>query len=215
MRSKVLMIAIVAVCMCSMGSAEKMPGKTFAQEGPGNGERINGVMGPLTVTLTQVGALVGRVNVSFNTTGAYSPYYPEDAFFFVGQIYDYPWRSSYNGTTYVNTNDFVSTGITIVQADYSGAYSQNFSFTVPITDVYQAWGLVYGGWYPGLPWLTGPPYDTGFWWSQYQLASGNTLLIDARVPEGGMPIPTLNWLGILAMVAMIAGGAMFLVIRRR
>lgn len=47
-----------------------------------------------------------------------------------------------------------------------------------------------------------------------------TILADQPTPTpnpnaGGTPIPTLNWLGILAMIALMAGVSMVLVIRRK
>lgn len=222
MKSRVLIVATVVLCVCSLGSAEIPVGKNLAGHATApNAGRINGNIGNLTSSLVQTGALAADLNINFDTgsvSPAYSPYYAEDAFYIIGQIYDYPWRSTYNGTTWVNTNDFVSTGLTILGGD-NGPYAHTYSFTVPVADTYQGWVRVYGGWYPGLPWST--TNNSGFWWSQVMTDSSvNTTYVDAVQPTdnpdaGGQPIPTMNRWGILAMIGMLLGVAVLVIIRRK
>lgn len=226
MKSKIFVVAVLVVCMCSLASANKPAHKivTNVQQG-GNSSRVTGTVGNVSVSLMATGALAGDVTVAWDTTPTtayYSLYQSYDAFLVYGQIYDYPWIGvCHTSTSSASCNDFIS-GSTVFNSgnDPSHHYSETFSFTVPAADTYQGWGIVYGGWYPGVPWNTAN--NSGFWITtyNYSFASGNTAAITADTPTpdpnaGGTPIPTLNWLGILAMIAMMAGVAMLLVIRRK
>ncbi len=225
MKSKIFVVAILVVGMCSLASANMPAHKIVTNVHTDGANRQTGTVGNVSVSLAATGALTGDVTVSWDTTTGvpyYGYYQSYDAFLVYGQIYDYPWIGScHTSTSSASCNDFIS-GYVIMNTgnDPSHHYSETFSFTVPTADTYQGWGVVYGGWSPGIPWYSS--VNSGFWITtyNYSMAGGNTAYISAETPTpnpdaGGTPIPTLNWLGILAMIAMMAGVAMLLVIRRK
>lgn len=226
MRSKIFVVAVLAVCMCSLGSAKVPTHSLVPNVHTGETSRQTGTVGNVSVALAQTGPLAADVTVSWDTDPAGAPYYTAyqsyDAFLAYGQIYDTPWIGAcHTSTSSASCNDFIS-GYVIMNSGNNAShhYSETFSFTVPTADTYQGWGVVYGGWSPGIPWYTS--INSGFWITtyNYSTAAGNTAYISADTPTpdpnaGGQPIPTLNWLGILAMIAMMAGVAMLLVIRRK
>ena len=229
MRSNVFVIGILAVCICSLALAEVPTGKMLngvENVYTGDVNRQAGTVGNVTVSLTQTGPLAADVVLGWDTTpGVYaSAYSSYDAFWLYGQIYDTPWLGFCTTTTAsTSCNDFISGTVRVVPgADPSNSYAETFSFTVPVADTYQGWGIVYGGWSPGVPWLSGTGQNTGFWITTYNYASAYSApgYIDAVQPTedpnaGGAPIPTMNRWGILAMIGMLLGVAVLVIIRRK
>jgi len=227
MRAKIFVVAALVLCMCSLGSAKVPTHSLVPNVHTGDTNRQTGTVGNVSVTLAQSGPLTAEVTVSWDTDPAGAPYYTAyqsyDAFLAYGQIYDTPWIGvCHTSTSSASCNDFISGIVAYTGHDDSNHYSETFSFTVPTADTYQGWGIAYGGWSPGIPWLSGAGQNTGFWITtyNYSTAAGNTAYIDANTPTpdpdaGGQPVPTLNWMGILAMIAMMAGVAMLLVMRRK
>jgi hypothetical protein len=98
-----------------------------------------------------------------------------------------------------------------------------------VANTFQAFGVALAGWYPGVPGATAPPQLTGFWWdgnfTDHYASSypGPTTYVDATQPPtptpppggfGGEPIPTLNLLGIIALIAIMAGIAILVIGRK-
>ncbi len=229
MRSNVFVIGILAVCICSLALAEVPAGKMLnGVENVYNGDanRQAGTVGNVTVSLTQTGPLAADVVLGWDTTpGVYATLYTSyDAFLLYGQVYDTPWIGGCNTSTgSTSCNDFISGTVHMVLGTVpSNSYSETFSFTVPVADTYQGWGIVYGGWSPGVPWLSGSGQNTGFWLTSSNLATAYSSpgYIDAVQPTdnpdaGGEPIPTMNRWGILAMIGMLLGVAVLVIIRRK
>jgi len=228
---KVLVIMAVATLVCSIGGAEVKALDTSVH-GQINIEhtRTNGTLGAFSASITQVGALEVVFDATVTTaggdgapltvtTGGGSVLYLNDQIWLLAQIYDSPWSAhtfSYTGTEY-HINSPVALG----------SFTSSFSTTVPREANYQLWVAALAG----VTW----PTESYAWGSISQgLTSGGqylsfytgpvaTTYVDATQPPtptpdpdaGGNPIPTLNWLGMLAMIAMLSGVAVLVFIRRR
>jgi len=188
--------------------------------------RTNGTLGAFSASITQIGPLEVDFQGSVTTIGGDGVPYPygtgslNDQVWLLVQIYDAPWTGhtfSYTGREY-HLNSPVALG----------TFTSSFTTTVPRAADYQLWVAALAG----LTWPT-----TGYAWgsiTQGLTPSGSylsfytgpvaTTYVDATAPptptfnpggDGGAPIPTLNWLGMLAMVAMMLGVAVLVIIRRR
>lgn len=216
MRSKVVWVAIVVLALGSLATARDFKA-TDVNGGlhQTQAARDNGTLTGVSVSLDQTGPLQAEVVVTATTTGFVQPATGLEAMLLYGQIYDYPWAG---GLPPTGTNTFVSGNTTILDNTGQGTFTYPLSFTVPSAQVYQSWGIAYVGYSPGYP---GGP-TTGFWYVEFDTVAGPTLYIDATVPPtatpdpnaGGNPIPTMNRWGVLAMIVILAGVAMFLFTRR-
>jgi len=227
MKSKVFVSTAVVVLVCGMALAAG-PGRVnldnVHQTSDPGAVRTNGNITNFAMSIAQVGPLQAQIGATVNTVGGVSHTTMEHMLLYA-QIYDYPWAG---GTPY---NTFVSGSTQFVPSSSpdGGPYSATWSFTVPVANTFQAFGVAIAGWYPGVPGATAPPQLTGFWWDgnsadHYRVSYGPTTYIDATQPPtptpppggyGGEPIPTLNWLGILAMIAIIGGIAVFVMVGRK
>ena len=219
---KVLVVVAVAMLACSVVGAEvdiSVSGKIDVGD-----VRTNGTLGAFSASITQVGALEVNVQASVTTIGGDGVPYPygtgslNDQVWIMAQIYDATWSVhtwSYTGSDY-HLNSPVALG----------TFATSYTVSVPRATDYQLWVAAIAG----VTWPT-TAYNWGFF---SQGVSGGylsfysgpiaTTYVDATAPptptfnpggDGGAPIPTLNWLGMLAMVAMMLGVAVLVIIRRR
>jgi len=211
MRLKATIIVVVAVSMTCMAfaTATNRPIEQRVAERTAT-TRANGTLGNLSATISQTGALQAQVDVSATTAGG-SAFAPSSAVLLYGQVYDYPWV----GGTPANT--FVSGSTAIIpSATAGGQFNASFSFTVPTPNTFQAFALAFAGY-------TSTTGAYSFYYSQRtSVYPGPTTYIDNQVPPtatpdpnaGGQPIPTINGMGIAAMMLLLAGVAVLLITRR-
>lgn len=219
MRFKSVVILVVVLMACSLSFAADGNGRNFdskIKNGELGGTRA-GLLGNLTASLSQTGVLEATGVVSVTTASPGATNTSMNLVVILGQIYDYPWAG---GTTGTGTNTFVSSGTSFFPNTTGlGAFSDSYTFTVNVPNTYQIWA---GAW-AGKSWT-----GTSYWFSYatqsgLYYSSGNTTYVDDIQPPtptpdpnaGGQPIPTLNWLGMMAMIAMMLGVAVLVFIRRR
>jgi len=229
---KVLVFVGIAVFVSSLAAANINPSLSPSTKyvGPPLGTEANGTLGSLTIVATQVGALQVQLNASVTTAGGDgvpvqvtfggNTYTLNNQVWLYGQIYDSPWNG---GCTWWTT----SPGTDWCAADEQfflnsptplHNFALSFTTTVPLAQNYQTFAIARGG----LTWIT-----TGYNWfntSQYVYTSvAQTIYIGStQVPTptpqphvAAEPVPTLNWMGILAMIAIMAGIAIFVMASRK
>lgn len=221
---KVLVMVAIAALACSVVGAEVTNFDLSVSDKIDIGDvRTNGTLGAFSASITQVGPLQVDVQASVTTVGGDGVPYPygtgslNDQVWIMAQIYDATWlvhTFSYTGSDY-HLNSPVALG----------TFATSYTVSVPRATDYQLWVAAIAG----VTWPT-TAYNWGFF---SQGVSGGylsfysgpiaTTYVDATQPPtptpdptaGGAPIPTLNWLGMLAMVAMMLGVAVLVFIRRR
>jgi len=228
---KVLAFVGIAVLMTSVAAAEINPAlMNNVKSDTGSGTRANGTLGSLTMTAEQIGALEVQLDASVTTAGGDgnpvqvtfggNTYTLNNQVWLYGQIYDAPWNGGCTFWTTSPGTDWCAVDEQFFMNSPTplGSFAISFTTTVPGPADYQTFVLARGG----LTWIT-----TGFDWfytSQYVYSSVvETIYIDSTAPAtptpnpdaGGNPIPTLNWLGMLAMIAIMAGIAVLVMIRRK
>ena len=227
---KVLAFVGIAVLMTSVAAADINPsaGKTLSQ-GSASGSRVNGALGSVTITAAQVGPLEVHLDASATTFGGDGvpvvvtfggiTYTLDNQVWLYGQIYDSPWAG---GCTHWPTPGPNWCGYGeeyfLNSPNPLGSFDVSFTTTVPSAQNYQTFVIAIGG----LTW-----HDTAFnWFYTTQSVAHSvveTIYIDSTQPPtptpppggyGGEPIPTLNWLGVLAMIAILGGIAVLVMTRR-
>jgi len=231
---KVLVLVAIAVLISSVAAADINPsrdavsGKVTAPQ-----TRTNGVLGSLTISAQQVGALQVQVDTSvttvggdgipfYGTTTGGSPITLQDQVLVYGQIYDSPWVDGCTSWATPGVNwcaygeNFVINSPTAM-----GSFAVSFTATVPTAQNYQLFAIAYAG----VTWPT-TAYDWGILSQNPGTVIGpvGTIYIDSTVVptptfnpggDGGAPIPTMNRWGMLAMVGMLLGVAVLVIIRRK
>jgi len=229
---KVLAFVGIAVLISSAAVADINPanGPKVLNPDYSAGSRANGTLGSLTITATQVGALQVQVDASVTTQGGDgvpvtvsfggNTYVLNNQIYLYGQIYDSPWDGGCTSWATSPGTDWCAHGdqYFMNSPNALGSFALSFTTAVPSPANYQTFVMAAGG----LTWIT-----TGYNWfsvSQSTRASAvSTIYVDSTQPPtptpdpnaGGNPIPTLNWLGMLAMVAMLFGVAILVFIRRK
>ncbi len=225
MKSRVFVSTAVAVLVCGMAfaaasdrvqidSTKQVPGQLNV--------RTNGTFTSMTVTLQQTGPLQAQVGVAALTSGG-SAVTSKEKVLIYGQIYDFPWAGGATTWTPPGSNTFVDGGLTVIpRVPDGGPFSRSWTFTVPVANTFQGWGIAYVGFSPGIPGYTGhPTYGVGFWFQDYISAAGPTTYVDATQPPtptpsgAGEPVPALSGFGILAMIAILAGVAILVMYGRK
>lgn len=228
---KVLAFVGIAVLMTSVAAADINPSAANVLNPDGaTGNRANGTLGSISITAAQTGPLQVQLDASVTTAGgdgvpvtvSYggNTYVLNNQVFLYGQIYDSPWNG---GCTFWATSpgtDFCSVDSQFYMNSPTalGSFALSFTATVPTAMNYQTFAVAYAG----LTWIT-----TGYDWfyrSQTAVTSAaETIYIDSTQPPtptpppggfGGEPIPTLNWMGILAMIAILGGIAVLVMTRK-
>ena len=230
---KVLALVGIAVLMSSVAAANVNPSMGSVSgkvEAPAT--RTNGALGSLTITAQQIGALEVQVDSScttqggdgipfYGTTTGGSPITLQDQVLLYAQIYDSPWV---DGCTFWDTPgvNWCAFGeeFFINSPNPLGTFNVSFTTTVPAAQNYQLFAIAYAG----QTWPT-TAYDWGIITQQPGTVIGpvGTIYVDSTQPPtptidpdaGGQPIPTMNWLGMLAMIAMLIGVAVLVIIRRK
>ncbi len=211
-KSVVVLVVVLMACSLSYAADGHIRGDGMVKN-PDLGDVRAGAFGTPTVSITQTGPLQAQVDVSVTTASPGGTNTAANLVVILGQIYDSPWMPPY-GTD----NTFVSSGTSFFPNSTGlGTFSDSYSFTVNVPNEYMAWAGAWAG-----ESYTGPTY---WFWASTQFTSAYTapLYIDDVQPPtptpdpnaGGAPIPTLNWLGMLAMVALMLGIAVLVIIRRR
>lgn len=225
---KFLVVAAAVLLTCSLATAGvNNVGESVRGDSAVGQVRTNGTLGNFTASITQTGALQVDYGATVTTAGGdgqpltftygTSVWYLHDQVRVAAQLYDSPWSAhtwtTFNGMYFDNSPTAL------------GSFTASFSATVPRAANYQVWAAAIAG----HTW----PLTSFNWFDITQGVSGNyythtagpmaTTYVDSTVPPtptynpnaGGNPIPTLNWLGMLAMVAMLLGVAVLVIIRRR
>lgn len=135
------------------------------------------------------------------------------------QIYDAPWDG---GCSFWDPPgpDWCAAewGLTTNSPNPMGSFSHSMTTSVPAPADYQTFFLFAAG----ATWTT-TDVPFGYISSSVYYSVAHSFYVDSTQPPtptpdpnaGGQPIPTLNWLGMLAMVAMLLGVAVLVIIRRR
>jgi hypothetical protein len=227
---KVLAFVGIAVLMSSVAVAEVNSSKISSTEGvtAAAGARTPGTLGSFTISLAQIGPLEVQIDAQVTTqggdgiprafnTGGGGTTVLNDIVWLYGQIYDAPWQG---GCTHWATPGPNWCGYGSEQAINTPNANLNLSFTttVPAADDYE----IYASAVAGATWPT-----TGYLFGYIDASTSTGPLgpyyIDNTQPPtptpppggyGGNPIPTLNWLGILAMVAILGGVAVLVMTRK-
>jgi len=223
---KVLAFVGIAVLMTSVAAAEINPnGHKATDEITVPATRQNGTMGSLTISAVQTGALQVRVDASVTTVGGDGvPFYGatvtlNDQIWLYAQIYDAPWVDGCTswatpGVNWCGHDE----GFFINSPTPLNNFAVSFTATVPAAQDYQLFALAYAA----LSW-PGTTYQSANRSQTSVMGPVGTIYIDSTQPPtptpppggfGGEPIPTLNWLGILAMIAIL-GGIAVLVMNRK
>jgi opacity protein-like surface antigen len=233
---QVLAIAGIAVLMTSVAAAEVSQSKINVRDGiTPTGTETPGTLGSLTISGTQVGPLQFQINASVTTQGGDgvprtfvtiggSTIVLNDVVWLYAQIYDSPWAG---GCTFWQTPgpNWCDWGVTTVQNATGASLHVSFTTTVPAADDYQTYAAAAVGatWNGGV--FNPPPY-AGWQWGfrdssvstgplgPYYIGSTQVPTPTPGVGGGGEPVPTLNWLGILAMVAILGGVAVLMMTRK-
>ncbi len=178
-------------------------------------------LGTMTVSMgvtTTPGTYDVDIALTVSTTGAVSPA-SNDVFMHYGQLY-YPsvWDTTAPSFTFTGASDWPYWRDTTVPNHF---FATTYSLTAPV-EIPGAWGI--WGWGAGWNTATGATNGTGyivFSPSETQWMATTLPAVVQPTPtfnpggEGGEPIPTLNWLGMMAMIAMMLGVAVLVIIRRR
>lgn len=225
---KVLAVVGIAVLMTSVAAAEMNQSKNSVPNGvAAAGPETPGTLGSLTITGTQVGPLQFQIDAGVTSQGGDgiprqfivggSTVTLNDIVWLYAQIYDSPWQGgcSFWATPGPNWCDYGSSSAINTP---NASLSLSFTTTVPAADDYQLFALGVAG----ATWPT-PNYIFGYIDSSIYIGPVGTTYIGSTVvptptpppPQGpSEPVPTLNWLGILAMIAIL-GGIGVLVMSRR
>lgn len=227
---KVLAFVGIAVLMTSVAAAEVNPERTNALTEGTSTTRANGVITSVSISAYQSGALEATLDASATTVGGDgvpvtvsfggNTYVLDNQVWLYGQIYDSPWNGGCThwttspGTDWCGYGEeyFINSPVALNNFDIS------FTTTVPGPAFYQTFVIAAAG----LTW-----HDPAYvWFSVSQsLASSvvETIYIDSTQPPtptpppggyGGEPIPTLSWLGILGMIAILGGIAVLVMTRK-
>ncbi|MGD8440671.1 MAG: hypothetical protein PVG53_09050 [Holophagae bacterium] len=234
---RVLAIVGIAVLMASVASAATNQSRTNVPEGlTPTGTDTPGTLGPLTISGTQVGPLQFQINASVTTqggdgiprtfvTGGGATTVLNDVVWLYAQIYDSPWQG---GCTFWQTPgpNWCDWGVTTVQNATGASLNVSFTTTVPAADDYQTYAAAAVGatWNGGV--FNPPPYAGWAWGYRDSSVStgplgpyyiGSTVVPTPTPPPAtaGEPVPTLNLIGILAMIAIMAGIAIFVMVGRK
>jgi len=228
---KVLAFVGIAVLMTSVAAADINPSaaKVF-NPGSAGGSRVNGALGSVTITAAQVGPLEVDLDASATTFGGDGvpvvvtfggiTYTLDNQVWLYGQIYDSPWNGGCTFWTTSPGTDWCDFGeeFFLNTPNPLGSFAVSFTTTVPVAMNYQTFVVARAG----LTW-----HDTAFaWFNTSQSVAHSvveTIYVDSTQPPtptpppggyGGEPIPTLSWLGVLAMIAILGGIAVLVMTRR-
>ena len=228
---KVLAFVGIAVLMTSVAAADINPsaGKVLSPSSA-SGSRANGTLGSTTITAAQVGPLEVHLDASATTQGGDgvpvvvtfggNTYTLNNQVWVYGQIYDSPWNGGCTFWTTSPGTDWCAFGEEFFMNSPTplGSFAVSFTTTVPVAMNYQTFVISRAG----LTWIT-----TGFNWFNTSQSSVHsvveTIYIDSTQPPtptpppggyGGEPIPTLSWLGVLAMIAILGGIAVLVMTRK-
>ena len=231
MKNSLVLFAIV-VLVSSVAGANVNPSlNAVSGKVPASETRQNGTLGSLTITAQQVGALEVQLDASVTTRGGDgipfygvttggSPITLNDQIWLYGQIYDSPWNGGCTFWTTSPGTDWCGVGDEYFMNSPTalGSFALSFTTTVPRAMNYQTFVMAAAG----LTWPT-----TGYAWGRVSASTASsvveTIYIDATVPAtatpdpnaGGNPIPSLNRLGVLAMIVMLLGVAILVIVRRK
>ena len=216
MRSRIFAVVLILVIAGSVAQAkvEIDPAQKLIRQ-----TESNGTWGSFSVSGGQTGPLEVTVDVSATTAGDGSNTVL-NMVFLRGQVYNGLWTTQ--TWTSIDTDTFPNSSPNL-------SFSSSWTFTVPAPGNYAIWGDGFAGIYYGT--TTGGLYScpASTCYTQtpdsccYPVTTGDLFYVNNIQPPtptpppggyGGNPIPTLNWLGILAMVAVLAGVAMLIVTRR-
>jgi hypothetical protein len=227
---KVLVFVGIAALMCSAAAAEVNPAGLKVLNPNSAPTEGNGTLGSTTIDAWQTGPLEVELLASATTQGGDgqqvvvtfngNTYTLNPQVWVYGQIYDSPWNGGCTFWTTSPGTDWCAYGEEYFVNAPTALHSFEVSFTttVPTPMNYQTFVISRAG----LTWIT-----TGFYWFNTSQSSVHsvveTIYVDSTQPPtptpppggfGGEPIPTLNWIGILAMIAIL-GGIAVLVMNRR
>lgn len=227
---KVLALVGIAVLMGSVAVAEVNTSKISSADGvtAASGTRTPGTLGSFTISLAQTGPLEVQIDAHVSTqggdgtprtfvTGGGATTVLNDIVWLYGQIYDAPWQG---GCMHWDPPGANWCGYGSEQAINTPNANLNLSFTttVPAADDYETYASAVAG----ATWPT-PDYIFGYIDSRLSTGPLGPYYIDSTQPPtptpppggyGGEPIPTLNWLGILAMIAILGGIAVLVMTRK-
>lgn len=228
---RVLVIIAVAALVSSVAVAENRSSDQTVRGGMSM-DRTNGTLGSFTASIVQTGPLQVTYGATVTTAGGDGAAFPwtttggavvglNDQVRVAAQIYDSPWSlhtfEYFEGITHINSPTAL------------GSFTSSFSIAVPRAANYQVWAAAIAG----IGW-----YNTDYAWGSitqglstvgthryYSHFAGpiGTEYVDATQPPtptpppggyGGEPIPTLNWMGILAMIAIMGGIAVLVMTRK-
>lgn len=227
---KVLAFVGIAVLMTSVAAADVNPSafKTVSQAAPGT--RVNGTLGSVTIDAMQTGALEVQCDASATTAGGDgqpvvvtfngNTYTLNNQVWLYGQIYDSPWNGGCTFWTTSPGTDWCAFGeqYFLNSPNPLNNFNVSFTTTVPGPANYQTFVVARAG----LTW----PATSFYWFNTSQVVAYSvveTIYIDSTQPPtptpppggyGGEPIPTLNWLGIVAMIAILGGLAVLVMSRK-
>jgi len=223
---RVLVLVAVVALVSSVAVAEVQSMDQTARNGISN-DRTNGALGSFTGSIVQTGPLMVNYGATVTTAGGNGAplvttvgtqvYTLDDQVRVAVQLYDSPWSlhtfTTFNGQYFVNSPTAL------------GSFTASFAVTVPREANYQVWAAAIAG----HTW----PLTSYNWFDISQGVSGNnytiyagpmaTTYVDSTQPPtptpppggfGGEPIPTLNWMGILAMIAILGGIAVLVMTRK-
>jgi hypothetical protein len=237
---KVLAFVGIAVLMTSVAAADINPSaaKVLNQDGA-SGVRQNGTLGSISITAVQTGPLQVQLDASVTTAGGdgvpntvtynSNTYVLNNQVFLYGQIYDSPWNGGCTFWTTSPGTDWcaIDSQFYMNSPTALGSFALSFTATVPTAMNYQTFAIAYAG----LTWIT-TGYDWFYRTQTVATSAAQTIYIDAAQPTptptpppgatptpppggfGGEPIPTLNWMGILAMIAILGGIAVLVMTRK-
>ena len=225
---KVLAFVGIAVLMTSVAAAEVNPEKGKALTEGVSTTRANGVITSVDITVFQSGALEATLDATATTVGGDgvpvtvsfngNTYVLDNQIWLYGQIYDSPWNGGCTFWTTSPGTDWCAYGeeYFINSPVALNNFAVSFTTTVPQPDFYQTFVVARGG----LTWIT-----TGFYWFSFSqtvsAAVVDTIYIDSTQPPtptpsgAGEPVPALSGLGIIAMIAILAGVAILVMYGRK
>jgi hypothetical protein len=226
---KVLAIVGVAVLLTSVAAAEINTSKVKNTSNVTSAQtRTPGTIGSLTITAAQTGSLQVQVDASVTTqggdgiprvfnTGGGGTTTLNDLVWLYAQIYDSPWQDGCSFWPTPGAN-WCGYGSESAINTPNASLDVSFTTTVPAAQNYQLFALaVAGATWPGTS------YQFGYIDSSTAIGPVGTIYIDTTQPPtptpppggyGGEPIPTLNWLGIVAMIAILGGLAVLVMSRK-
>ena len=225
---RVLVVLAVAALVSSVAIAEVRSTDQTARNGISS-TRMNGTLGSFSGSIVQTGPLQVDYTGTVTTAGGdgqplvtvfgTQTYTLDDQVWLLVQIYDSPWTAHTFATT---QRTYFTNSPTAL-----GSFSATFSTAVPRAANYQLWlAALAGHTWPGTSYywfdISQGLTPGGSYLSHYAGPLATTPVDSTQPPTptpppggyGGNPIPTLNWLGILAMIAIMVGVAVLVMTRK-